>query len=80
VHVIEVRSTPEGLRRVGAWPNPEKINEDLIAILAELAKSIEGQRPNDAKKLREIGNILASNAIELSAALLAKLLEHVAGL
>jgi|HubBroStandDraft_6_1064221.scaffolds.fasta_scaffold06914_3 hypothetical protein len=75
-----LRSTPDGLRRVGAWPNPEKLSEDLIVILGNLAESIEKQNPGDARKLREIGKVLKSNAIELSAALLAKLLEHAAGL
>jgi hypothetical protein len=65
---------------VGAWPNPEKLSEDLIVILGNLAESIEKQNPGDARKLREIGKVLKSNAIELSAALLAKLLEHAAGL
>jgi hypothetical protein len=75
-----LRSTADGLRRVGAWPNPERFIEDLIAILGDLAKSIERQHPSDARKLREVGRIVRSNAIELSAALAAKLLEHAAGL
>jgi hypothetical protein len=80
MQVYPLRSTPSGLRRVGAWPNPEKFSEDLIAILGDLAKSIERRHPRDAKKLREVGKVVRSNAIELSAALMAKLLEHAAGL
>lgn len=78
--LYSVRATPEGLRRVGAWPNPERFTEDLVAILGEIAESIEAKRPEDAKTLRQIGRVIRANAIELSAAVLAKLLEHAAGL
>jgi hypothetical protein len=78
--LYSVRATPEGLRRVGAWPNPERFTEDLVAILGEIAESIEVKRPEDAKTLRQIGRVIRANAIELSAAVLAKLLEHAAGL
>ncbi len=80
LQVCELRSTPMGLRRAGAWPNPERFNENLIAILAVLAESIEKEHPKDASKLREVIRVVRSNAIELSAALVAKLLEHAAGL
>jgi hypothetical protein len=75
-----VRATSDGLRRVGAWPNPERFTEELVAILGDIAESIEKQRPEDARTLRQIGRVLKANAIELSAAVLAKLLEHAAGL
>ena len=37
VHVCELRATPTGLRRGGAWPDPEKLSDDLIAVLGDLA-------------------------------------------
>jgi hypothetical protein len=80
VQVHELRATPDGLRRGGAWPDRDKVSEDLIAVLGDLAKSIERQNPGDAKKLREVANVLRGNAIELGAALLTKLVEHVAGI
>jgi hypothetical protein len=78
--LYSVRATPDGLRRVGAWPNPERFTEELVGILGDIAESIEAKRPEDAKTLRQIGRVLKANAIELSAAVLAKLLEHAAGL
>lgn len=78
--LYSVRATPEGLRRVGAWPSPEKFTEELVAILGDIAESIEAKRPEDARTLRQIGRVIRANAIELSAAVLTKLLEHAAGL
>lgn len=78
--LYSIAATPDGLRRVGAWPNPEVFTEELVAILGGIAESIEAKRPEDAKTLRQIGRVLKANAIELSAAVLAKLLERAAGL
>lgn len=78
--LYSVAATPDGLRRVGAWPNPEVFTEELVAILGGIAESIEAKRPEDAKTLRQIGRVLKANAIELSSAVLAKLLERAAGL
>jgi hypothetical protein len=80
LQVCELRSTPMGLRRAGAWPNPDRFNENLIAILIALAESIEKEHPKDASKLREVISVVRSNVLELSAALVAKLLEHAAGI
>src|SRR5262249_25090483 len=78
--LYSVRAMSDGLRRVGAWPSPERFTEELVTILGDIAKSIETKRPEDAKTLRQIGRVLKENAIELSAAVVAKIFEHAAGL
>jgi hypothetical protein len=80
LQLYSVRATTDGLRRVGAWPNPERFTEVIVATLGDIAESIEAKRPEDAKMLRQIGRIVRANAIELSTAVLTKLLEHAAGL
>jgi hypothetical protein len=73
------RITPAGLRRAGAWPNPESLINTLAKGLEETAEQI-GVEETEACRLRAAAQAVRDVGLDFSAKVTAELIAKASGL